>query len=113
MTPRSIADRQLELYNARDLDGFCALFAPDAVLTDLPSGTVLASGATAIRAMYADRFANPDLHCRVHGHNDIGSMAIDRETVEGLQGGPVDILAIYRVENDLIQAVWFIREAAR
>ena len=112
MTPREIANRQLDLYNARDLEGFCALFAENAVLTDLPSGTVLASGAAAIRAMYRDRFSNPKLHCRVHSHNDIASMAIDRETVEGLPGGPVDILAIYQVENDLIQSVWFIRETA-
>ncbi|MCL5775757.1 nuclear transport factor 2 family protein [Limibaculum sp. FT325] len=109
-TPREIADRQLAAYNARDLDAYMALFDPAAELVDLPSGTVLASGAQAIRALYAARFATPGLECRVHARIDIADHAIDRETVYGLPGGPVEILALYRVRAGLIVWVGFIRE---
>ena len=111
-TPRTIAIEQLQAYNRCDLDAFCALFAEDAVLIDLPSGQTLASGMGEIRAMYQERFATPGLACRVHATNDIGDFAIDRETVEGLPGGPVDVVAMYEVKQGLIQRVFFIRDQA-
>ena len=110
-SPRAIADRQLAAYNARDLDAFCALFAPDAVLADLPSGAVVAAGAAAIREFYRARFATPDLFARVHAKIDLADWAVDRETVYGLAGGPVDILALYEVKAGLIRRVFFLREA--
>lgn len=109
MTPREIATLQLEAYNKHDLNAFCALFSDDAALIDMPSGEVLAEGMQAIRAMYQARFATPDLSCRVHSNNDIGDFAIDRETVYGLPDGPVDVVAMYEVKNNLIQRVFFIR----
>lgn len=108
-TPRETADLQLRLYNARDLDGFCALFAPGARLVDLPSGDVMAEGAEAIHAFYAARFSNEALSCRVHTHCDIGDFAIDRETIEGVPGAPIDVVAIYEVKEGLISQVRFIR----
>ncbi len=38
MQPCSVADRQLAVYNAHDIDGYCALFASDAVISDLVTG---------------------------------------------------------------------------
>ncbi|MEM9044944.1 MAG: nuclear transport factor 2 family protein [Pseudomonadota bacterium] len=110
-SPRETADLQLELYNARDLDGFCALFHDDARLLDLPSGTVMAEGIAAIRAFYAARFSNEMLSCRVHAHCDIGAFAIDRETIEGIPGAPVDVVALYEVHDGLITQVQFIRSS--
>ncbi len=109
-TPRQIAIQQLAAYNKHDLEAFCALFAVDAVLTDLPSGQVLAAGIDAVRDMYRARFAVPNLSCRVHATNDIADFAIDRETVYGLPDGPLNVLAMYEVKNNLIQRVFFIRE---
>jgi len=109
MTPRQVAIEQLEAYNKRDLDAFCALFSSDAVLSDLPTGEVLAEGIDAIRQMYQSRFSIPNLSCHVHSSNDIGDFAIDRETVYGLPDGPVDVVAMYEVKNNLIQRVFFIR----
>ena len=110
MTPRQIAIKQFDAYNNHDLDAFCALFATDAVLTDLPSGQVVAEGMAAIREMYQARFATPNLYCRVHSTNDIGDFAIDRETIYGLPDGPMDVVAMYEVKNNLIQRVFFIRD---
>lgn len=107
---REIADRQLVAYNAGDLDAYMALFAEDAVLVDLPTEAVIAEGAEAIRALYATRFATQGLECRVHARTDIADYAIDRETVYGLPGGPVEILAMYRVQAGRIVWVGFIRQ---
>lgn len=111
MTPRQIAIKQLAAYNDCNLEGFCDLFAANAVLTDLPSGEVVAAGIDAIRQMYQARFSVPNLTCRVHSTSDIGNFAIDRETVYGLPDGPVDVVAMYEVKNNLIQRVFFIRDS--
>ncbi|MEM7240505.1 MAG: nuclear transport factor 2 family protein, partial [Pseudomonadota bacterium] len=76
-----------------------------------PSGAIMADGIDAIRAFYAARFSNQALSCRVHAHCDIGDFAIDRETIEGIPGAPVDVVAVYQVIDGLIAQVQFIRSA--
>ena len=110
MTPRDIANQQLIAYNNRDLDVYCALFDDNAEVIDLPGSTTLARGIDEIRIMYEARFSTPDLLCKVHAHSDIGNFAVDRETVYGLPGGPVDVLAMYEVIDDKIQRLFFIRQ---
>ncbi len=109
-SPREIADEQLTAYNNHDLNAFCALFHEKAELIDLPSNTVVAKGMKAIRTLYADRFANPDLKCVVHTKTDLADFAIDRETLHGLPTGKVEIIAMYQVQNSLIDKVYFIRQ---
>jgi hypothetical protein len=110
-SPRDVVNRQLEAYNARDLPTFCSLFADEAVLTDLPTGKVIAQGKRSIADLYAARFRdNPELNCAVHSRMELANFAIDRETVTGLPNGPVDIIAIYEVREGLIQSVQFIRQ---
>ncbi|MDX2104472.1 MAG: nuclear transport factor 2 family protein [Alphaproteobacteria bacterium] len=108
-TPRQIAALQLDRYNARDLDGFCSLFQEDAELWELPAMTLRARGMAAIRAIYADRFSNPDLFCRVHATIDLGEVAIDRETVTGVPGAPLEVIAQYHVVEGKIAKVFFWR----
>jgi len=109
-SPRQIADLQLIAYNLHQLDSFCALFAQDAQLIDLPSGQIVAEGMAQIQTMYQQRFDIPELRCRVHSKTDIGDFAIDRETVYGLPDGPMEIVAMYEVRDSVIQTVYFIRE---
>jgi hypothetical protein len=110
-TPREIADRQARAYNARDLEAFCALHAEDVELIDLPSGRVIARSRAEMRPIYAERFSHPGLSARIHAKIDIGDFAVDRETIFGIPGAPIDILAIYEVRDGLIRRVRFIREA--
>lgn len=109
-TPRSIVDRQLAVYNAHDIDGYCALFARDAVISDLVTGQVICSGIYDIRAAYTKRFADhPKLHAVVHQRMEGPTHAIDKETVYGLPTGDLHIMAIYEVRDGLIQSLKFIR----
>jgi len=109
-TARQIANKQLSLYNAKDIDGFCALFADNVQLIDLPSMSVFVSGQEALRKFYIQRFSNPNLHCVVHSQSDIGQWAIDKETVHGLETGVLNILAMYEVIDEKIQRAFFIKE---
>lgn len=109
-TPRMIVDQQLVAYNAHDIVAYMALFAPDAVISDLASGAEIVRGAEAIRAFYAARFRdNPELRGEVFSSTDLGDFAIDREQVLGLPSGPLQLIAIYEVREGLIRSLRFIR----
>lgn len=108
-TARELAIKQLEYYNARDLDKFCALFHPDCVLINHATGEVILDQQDDFRAMYKDRFSNPDLHCQVVAMMDQGNVAIDQEIVTGLPDGPLHVIAIYEANDGLITKVSFIR----
>jgi hypothetical protein len=109
-SPRDVVNRQLAVYNAHDIDGYCALFAPDATVSDLVTGQMICNGLAEIRSAYAKRFAeNPQLHCTVHQRLEGPTHAIDKETVTGLPSGPLHLMAIYEVRDGLIRSLKFIR----
>jgi hypothetical protein len=109
-SPREIVNRQLAVYNAHDIEGYCALFAPEATIFDLVTGQSICNGPDEIRKVYAARFAdNPKLHCVVHQRMEGADFAIDKETVSGLPAGELHIMAIYEVREGLIRSLRFIR----
>lgn len=109
-SPREVVNRQLDVYNAHDIEGYCALFAPDATISDLVTGQMICNGLQDIRLAYTKRFAeHPQLHCTVHQRMEGPTHAIDKETVTGLPAGPLHLLAIYEVRDGLIRSLHFIR----
>lgn len=104
--PETIVQRQLDAYNARDIDALLATYAPDARQYEHPA-TLLASGAADMRARMALRFAEPNLHARLLQRVVMGNIVIDHEEVtrtfpEGT--GRVDMVAIYEVVDGKIQS---------
>jgi hypothetical protein len=109
-TPRDVVNKQLRVYNARDIDGYCALFAAEATISDLVTGQMICDGIAHIREVYSKRFADhPELHCVVHQRMEGADFAIDKETVSGLPAGPLHLMAIYEVRAGLIRSLRFIR----
>lgn len=109
-TPRDVVNRQLAVYNAHDIEGYCALFADDATISDLATGQTICNGLEDIRAVYTKRFAdNPGLRCTVHQRMEGPDFAIDKETVYGLPTGDLHIMAIYEVHAGRIRSLRFIR----
>jgi len=105
-----IVQRQLDAYNARDIDGFMAVWAADAQYFEHPA-TLLASGAAAIRARHIARFKEANLFGRLIKRMVVGNKVIDQEVVtrtfpEGT--GRIDVIAIYEVKGDKIANAWFI-----
>ncbi|WP_322404995.1 nuclear transport factor 2 family protein [Massilia luteola] len=105
-SPEAVIQRQLDAYNARDLDALLATYAPDARQYELPA-TLLATGHAEMRPRFAARFQEPDLHAHLLQRAVMGNIVIDYETVtrnfpEGR--GKVDLVAIYDVVNGLIRS---------
>ncbi len=104
--PDVVVQRQLDAYNARDIDALLATYAADARQYEHPA-TLLATGAAAMRARMVLRFAEPNLHARLLQRVVMGNIVIDHEEVtrtfpEG--SGRVDMVAIYEVVDGKIQS---------
>ena len=104
--PELVVQRQLDAYNARDIDALLATYAPDARQYEHP-GKLLATGAAEMRERMAQRFAEPNLHARLLQRVVMGNIVIDHEEVtrsfpEG--AGRVDMVAIYEVVGGKIQS---------
>lgn len=109
-TPTDIAQRQLDAYNAHDLDAFCACFADDVVVALLVGNEILFEGKAKLRETYADRFGHPNLHAKLVNRIACGRVVIDEEEVTGLNTPtPLHVIAIYEIEADLIRKVRFER----
>ena len=103
-SPAAVVQRQLDAYNARDLDALLATYAPDARQYEHPA-TLLASGHADMRERMAIRFREPNLHARLLQRVVMGNIVIDHERVtrtfpEG--SGTVDMVAIYEVTDGRI-----------
>jgi hypothetical protein len=101
--------KQLEAYNAHDIDAFMHWWADDAQYYEFPA-RLLASGAAEIRERHVVRFREPNLFGRLINRLSVANLVIDQETVtrtfpEG--PGEVDVIAIYEVENGRIAKAWF------
>ncbi|MDF1701732.1 MAG: nuclear transport factor 2 family protein [Planctomycetota bacterium] len=111
-TPAEAAQRQLDAYNARDLEAFLACYAVDCTVRAHPSGEVMMQGQDAMRSRYGKLFEeHPDLHCQLLARVVHEVFAIDHEHVEGLRPDEVvHAVAMYEVRDGLIQNVWFLRD---
>ena len=110
LSPAAVVQRQLDAYNARDIDALVATYADDAELYEHPH-TLLARGSAQIRERQAVRLTEPNLHAHLVSRMVQGDIVIDQETVtrtfpEGT--GSVEMLCIYEVKAGRIARGWFI-----
>jgi imidazolonepropionase-like amidohydrolase len=110
-TAEDIVQQQVNAYNARDIEAFLATYSPEIEIYDHPD-RLRYSGLEEMRSRYQSFFERtPNLHVEIVGRIVLGNYVIDREKVTGLPSGRViHAVAIYKVQNGLIQRVWFIRE---
>jgi hypothetical protein len=107
--PAEVVGRQLEAYNAKDIDVFMSCWADDAQYFAFPS-ELLAEGATQIRERHIARFQEPNLFGKLVSRMNVGNLVVDREIVtRNFPEGPgrVDVIAIYEVEGGKIAKAWF------
>lgn len=109
-SPEVVVQRQLDAYNAKDLESWLATYAEDAQQFEHP-GKLLAAGHAQIRARTGPRFTEPNLEARLLRRTVMGNVVIDHEDVirtfaEG--PGRIELVCIYVVENGRIQTASFI-----
>lgn len=105
----AIVHRQLEAYNARDIEAFMAEWDTDAFHYQFPD-TLLARGSTEIRARHVARFKEAGLHGRLISRASVDNLVVDHEVVSRMfrEGpGEVDVIAIYEIKADKIAKAWF------
>ena len=104
----ALIQRQLDAYNARDIDALMATYADDVQHFEFPS-TLVASGAAQVRERLAVRLQEPNLHAKLLKRIVMGTIVIDHELVtrtfpEGT--GTVEMVAMYEVRGDTIAKAW-------
>lgn len=101
--------KQLEAYNARDIDAFMQWWTDDCQYYEFPS-RLLASGAAEVRERHIARFKESNLHGTLIKRIAVANVVVDQEVVtRTFPDGPgeVDVVAIYEVENGRIAKAWF------
>ncbi|HKO81222.1 MAG TPA: amidohydrolase family protein [Chitinophagaceae bacterium] len=107
-SPEAIVQRQLNAYNARNIDAFMDTYADDIELYDFP-GKLSSKGKEEMRKDYADFFKNVNnLYCEIENRIVIGNKIIDKEKVRAGKR-TFHAVAVYEVEKGKIKRVTFIR----
>jgi hypothetical protein len=113
LSPAGTVGKQIEHFNAHDLEGFLALFAEDLEVGEIPAGASAPTGKAKLREVYADRFrANPDLHASADSQMVSGEFVIQKETIKGRAGNreALKTVVIYQVKAGKIVRMWLLRE---
>ena len=105
--PVAVVQRQLEAYNARDLERFAAQYAEDITLFRMPTSEPTTRGQQQFREVYRQRFAATNLHADVLSRIVMGNKVIDHERIVGIRDVPIEAVAVYEVTDGLIRTVWF------
>ena len=108
--PEAVVQRQLDAYNARDVDALLAIYADDAQTFAHPS-KLLASGSGQLRERFTLRFQDPNLHAALIKRVVMGNTVVNHEKVtytfpEG--AGTLELLMIYEVQNGKVAKAWSI-----
>lgn len=108
-TPVSLVEQQLNGYNDHDLEAFLAPYAEDVELYDFP-GELVTRGKKAMRESYAFIRSAPGLHCEILNRIVEGNTIIDHEKVRLSNQVEIHAAVIYRIENNKIKSVHFIKK---
>ncbi|MBV6498928.1 MAG: hypothetical protein CJBNEKGG_01158 [Prosthecobacter sp.] len=110
LDPEAVVQRQLDAYNARDVDALMAAYAEDLQQFEHPD-ILLCSGAAQLRERMTARLSDPHLYARLIHRAAIGNVVIDHEEVNRMfpEGtGKIELVAIYEVREGRIVSARFI-----
>jgi hypothetical protein len=103
----AVVQRQLEAYNARDLERFVAEFSDDVQVFRPPATEPALSGKAALAQFYAtQRFCHAGLHAELLNRMVLGNKVIDHERISGVREQPFEMAVAYEIKDGRIQRVW-------
>ncbi len=106
-TPEAVVQRQLNAYNARNLQAFMATYSNDIELYNYPN-QLIGKGMEAIKNYEGFFSRTPNLYCEIQKRIVIGNKVIDHERVRA-GNDTLNAVAVYEVKNGKIIKVTFIR----
>ena len=105
-TPEMLVQRQLNAYNARNIDAFLATYSDNVVLYNFPD-SAMGKGKEMMRTIYGNLFKNLKyLHCEIVDRIKLNNTIIDHERVK-FDDKVVEAVAIYEVKDGKIVKVTF------
>ncbi|HYC86184.1 MAG TPA: nuclear transport factor 2 family protein, partial [Chryseosolibacter sp.] len=105
-TPEMLVQRQVNAYNARDIDAFLDTYSDHVELYDFPD-SLIGRGKEQMRGMYSEMFRKvDDLHCQIVNRIRLNNTIIDHERVR-FNNKFVQAVAIYEVKDGKIVKVTF------
>lgn len=108
-SPEAFAQRQLDAYNARDLERFVREYTDDVIVYRLPSEQPILIGKAALSEHYrTTRFDLVNLRAELVNRMVFGNKVIDHERIFGISVTPLEVAAIYEITVDGIAKVWFV-----
>lgn len=111
MNPSELVQKQLDAYNAQDIEAFLKTYSEDVEVFNFPD-EFLYKGTDKMRVVYSHAFQhNPDQKAVVSERIVSGNTVVDKEHVTGRSNGAeIDAIVIYKIENGVIDKVYFIKD---
>ena len=110
-SPEALVQKQVEAYNAHDLDAFVACYAPTIEFRTMDGNVNPEKGLAALRKGYGELFKRfPALKVKILKRISQGAFVIDQEQAEGMGPSPITVTAIYEIAEGKILRVWFIEK---
>ncbi|WP_075617173.1 nuclear transport factor 2 family protein [Paenisporosarcina indica] len=108
--PGTLAQGQLDAYNAQDIEAFLEAYSDEVVVRTFPANEVTYKGIDKMRERYTALFEqNPNQHAALLSRVIKGTIVIDHEHVTGRANGvETEAIAMYEVSNGKISNVWFV-----
>lgn len=108
-TPLNLVQRQLNAYNARNIEAFMEPYADDVEMYQFPD-KLLSKGKENMKKDYAFLNTLPDLHCEIKERIVQGNIIIDKESVTGTSTSkPAEATVIYHIADNKIKKVYFLQ----
>lgn len=103
-----IVQRQVNAYNARNIEAFIDTYADDIEILNFPNEPSI-KGKENLKNQFAQMFERvPNLYCEIKNRIVLGNKVVDREHVRFGERYS-DVIAIYEVTNGKISKVTFLR----
>ncbi|MFT5892193.1 MAG: imidazolonepropionase-like amidohydrolase [Dokdonia sp.] len=108
-TPEQIVQRQINAYNAKDIEAFLDTYADTIEIFNFPNEPTL-KGKEQLRSRFAKTFESTStLYCEIKNRIVIDNKVIDKEYVR-FGDRYSDVIAIYEIEDGKIAKVTFLRD---
>ncbi|WP_299438876.1 amidohydrolase family protein [uncultured Aquimarina sp.] len=107
-TPEQVVQRQVNAYNARNIDAFMDTYADDIKIYNFPEKLSM-SGKEEMRKSFHNMFEKvPNLYCEIKNRIVLGNKVVDREYVRFGEKYS-SVIAIYEITDGKISKVTFLQ----